>query len=559
MKWLKLMKPVSYLSVCAALLVGSWGCSQDLSCEGGWCGTLVVVSSNEPPTLLPPFAFYDTHIALADQLFWRLAEVGPEPTSYGHEFFIPKLAQGWTFSDDSLTITFDINPNASWHDGTPVTGRDVAFTFDIYRDTIVNALARPRLDRIAAVTAQDSLAVTFRFVEHYPEQFYDAIYHMRILPHHLLDTIPRSELRNHDLVRRPVGTGPFRFASWDTGESIELVADSTFFAGRPGIRRLVWRFGSDVPTMVTQLAAAEVDLLYPVSGLENIDRIKREAYLRTLDVPSNAYAYIAFNFRAPEDLDSPHPLLADRDLRRAMTMAVDREIIVRSVMGDAGTVPKGPLTSGMWIWDDGIQTIPFDRDAARSLLSEMGWSDGDGDGVLDRDGQSLSFGLLMTASSILRQRSAVFLQEQLKLVGIELDIQTVEGNAMGSRMGSRTFDSYFGAWLQDASPGSIAETWTTAGIGAGNFGAYSNTEVDRLVHQARSEFDQDLTGEMWKQIIEIINADAPAIWMYGGVVTVGIHERFDNVTFPWDEWWRNLWSFQVTPSRYIDRDLIPLN
>jgi peptide/nickel transport system substrate-binding protein len=213
----------------------------------------------------------------------------------------------------------------------------------------------------------------------------------------------------------------------------------------------------------------------------------------------------------------------------------------------------------MWIWDDGIQTIPFDRDAARSLLSEMGWSDGDGDGVLDRDGQSLSFGLLMTASSILRQRSAVFLQEQLKLVGIELDIQTVEGNAMGSRMGSRTFDSYFGAWLQDASPGSIAETWTTAGIGAGNFGAYSNTEVDRLVREARSEFDQDLTGETWKQIVEIINADAPAIWMYGGVVTVGIHERFDNVTFPWDEWWRNLWSFQVTPSRYIDRDLIPLN
>jgi peptide/nickel transport system substrate-binding protein len=267
----------------------------------------VVVSSNEPPTLLPPFAFYDTHIALADQLFWRLAEVGPKPTSYGHESFVPKLAQAWEFSADSLTITFEINPRARWHDGMPVTSRDVAFTFDVYRDTLINALARPRLDRIAEVAVRDSLTVEFRFLEHYPEQFYDAIYHMRILPQHFLDTIPRSDLRDHNLAKRPVGNGPLRFERWDTGEAIELVGDSTFFAGRPGIRRLIWRFGGDVPTMVTQLAATEVDLLYPVSGIENLDRIKREEHLRTIAAPSNAFAYVGFNFRNPDDLDEPHP------------------------------------------------------------------------------------------------------------------------------------------------------------------------------------------------------------------------------------------------------------
>jgi len=519
----------------------------------------VVVSSNEPPTLLPPFAFYDTHIALADQLFWRLAEVGPEPTSYGHESFVPKLARAWSFSADSLTITFEIDPRARWHDGMPVTGRDVAFTFDVYRDTLINALARPRLDRIAAVTVQDSLTVEFRFLKRYPEQFYDAIYHMRILPQHFLDTIPRSELRDHDLAKRPVGNGPLRFERWDTGEAIELVGDSTFFAGRPGIRRLIWRFGGDVPTMVTQLAAAEVDLLYPVSGIENLDRIKQEEHLRTIAVPSNAFAYVGFNFRNPDDLNEPHPLLADRDLRRAITMAVDGEAIVNSVMGDGGEVPLGPLTSGLWVWNESIQTIPFDRDGARSRLAGLGWSDVDGDGVLERGDQSLSFGLLVPAPSVLRRRSAVFLQEQLKSVGIELEMQILEGNAMGARMNNRAFDSYFGAWLQDASPGSIAESWTTAGVDAGNFGAYSNPEVDRLVERARNEFDQGAAEEMWQQIIETMNADAPAIWVYGGVVTVGVHDRFDNVTLPWDEWWRNLWSFEVTPSRYIDRDLIPPN
>jgi peptide/nickel transport system substrate-binding protein len=542
-----------------AVLSGICGCDSALSCEGDWCGTLVMVSGAEPPTLLPPFAQFDIHAALADQLFWRLADVGPDETSLGHDSFVPKLAQEWEFSEDSLTILFRLNPAGRWHDGTPVSARDVTFTFDVYRDTIINALPRSRLDRIASVTEQDPTTVAFRFTERYPEQFFDAVYHMRILPHHLLDTIPRTALSSHPVARNPVGSGPFRFGHWDTGEAIELVADSAFFGGRPGVRRLLWRFSSDVSTMVTQLAAGEVDVLYPVTGLENIDRVKREPDLRTLDVQSNAYAYVAFNFRDPADLDRPHPLFADRQLRRALTMAVDRAAIVRGVMGDAGVVPVGPVTAGHWIWDDDIEQLPYDPDRARSLLSELGWSDSDADGVLDRNGQPLSFELLMTSTSVLRVRSAVFLQEQLKQLGIDLVVQTLEPNAVGSRVASGRFDSYFGSWMQDPSPNSIAESWTTSGLNSGNYGAYTNTEVDELVRRARSEFDPVVAKELWKEIVGLINQDAPAIWIYCGSGTVGIHRRFENPSFPWDEWWKNLWTFRVTPSRLIERDLITAN
>jgi peptide/nickel transport system substrate-binding protein len=552
------MKRITSLVAPAVLAAaaGTGGCAPDLSCEGDWCGTLVMVSAAEPPTLLPPFAQFDIHIALADQLFWRLADVGPDAISWGHESFVPKLAQEWEFSDDSLTIVFRLNRAARWHDGTPVAARDVTFTFDVYRDTVINALPRSRLDRIASVTERDSTAVAFRFSEPYPEQFFDAVYHMRILPRHLLDTIPRAALRTHPAARNPVGSGPFRLRRWDTGESIELIADSAFFAGSPGVRRLLWRFSSDVPTMVTQLAAGEVDVLYPVTGLENIDRIKREPDLRTLDVESNAYAYVGFNFWDPADLDSPHPLFADRELRRAITMAVDRAAIVADVMGDAGVVPVGPITGGHWIWDDDIRQLPHDPDRARTMLAELGWSDSDADGVLDRNGQPLSFELLMTSTSVLRVRSAVFLQQQLRQVGIDLVVQALEPNAMGSRMSSRRFDSYFGSWLQDPSPISIAESWTTSGLNAGNYGAYTNTEIDELVQRARSEFDPVAAKELWKEIVGLINEDAPAIWIYGGSVTVGIHSRFENPSFPWDEWWKNLWTFRVTASQLIERDLI---
>jgi peptide/nickel transport system substrate-binding protein len=519
----------------------------------------VVVSGAEPPTLLPPFAFIDIHAALAHQLFWRLADVGPESTSRGHEGFVPRLARSWHFSPDSLTITFDIHPDARWHDGRPVTAHDVEFTFDIYRDSLVNSIARTRLSRIASVTAIDSGTVSVHFNTRYPEQFFDAVYHTRIIPRHVLDSIPRAALRDHPVVRNPVGNGPFRFRRWDEGESIELLADSSFFQGRPGIRRIVWRFGSDPQTMVTQLAAGEVDLLYPVTGIENLERLSRSTSVRLVEVLSNSYSYVGFNFRDPNDRSRPHPLLADARLRRAISMAVDRETIVRGVIGDAASVPNGPLTQGLWIWDAAIEQIPFDPDGARRLLSELGWSDSDGDGILNRGGSPLSFELLVMSTSIPRGRAAVILQEQLRQVGIDLVIQAIEPNAMFARVPSGNFDSYFGAWMQDPSPGSIEESWTTSGIGAGNYGEYSNPEVDRMIHDVQSEFNQDVAREQWKRIVGLINADAPAIWVYGGSFSVGIHDRFQDVSFPWDEWWKNLWTFRVDPARLIDRDLVAIN
>src|SRR3970282_2063728 len=128
-----------------------------------------------------------------------------------------------------------------WQDGRAVTAADVVFTYDIYTDSLVNSPFRPALRLIRAVTARDSLTAVFQFQKRYPEMFYDAVYHMRILPAHLLRAIPRDGWRSAAFGRAPVGAGPYRFVRWKAGESLELVADSTFFLGRPHIRRVIWR------------------------------------------------------------------------------------------------------------------------------------------------------------------------------------------------------------------------------------------------------------------------------------------------------------------------------
>src|SRR5204862_8179338 len=128
------------------------------------------------------------------------------------------------------------------HDGQRVNAADVEFTFNAYTDSLVASPYRPKLHRIARVTQRDSLTTVFRFRERYPEMFYDAVYHMRILPAHLLRPVPRDRWRTAAFGRKPLGSGPYKFVSWQPAQAIELVADSTFFLGPPGVRRLSWRF-----------------------------------------------------------------------------------------------------------------------------------------------------------------------------------------------------------------------------------------------------------------------------------------------------------------------------
>src|SRR6266542_3235251 len=230
------------------------GCERRGGCTGAYCGTLINAAVAEPPTLLPPSSENVVAGDIGEQLFLKLADVGMSTNTVGDEDFQPQLAERWEW-DGPLTLVFHLDPRARWHDGPAVTAGDVAFTFDAYNDPAVASPFRNALRRVASVTARDSATAVVRFRERYPEMFFDAVYHMRILPAHLLRGVPRDQWKTAAFGRQPVGDGPYRFVSWHAGQSLELQADSTFFLGRPAIRRLIWRFTPNVPVAVTQLVA----------------------------------------------------------------------------------------------------------------------------------------------------------------------------------------------------------------------------------------------------------------------------------------------------------------
>ncbi|HWC73739.1 MAG TPA: ABC transporter substrate-binding protein [Gemmatimonadales bacterium] len=538
------------------LLVALGGCERRKLCNAPDCGTLVDAAIGEPGTLLPASTEEITARDVDEQLFLKLADVGMSINTIGDEDFQPLLAKQWEW-DGPLTLVFHIDPRARWHDGQPVTAVDVAFTYDAYNDSAVASPYRAQLKRIASVTARDSLTAVFRFRERYPEMFYDAVYHMRILPAHLLRSVPRDQWKTAEFGRKPIGDGPYRFVSWQAGQAIELRSDTTFFLGRPGIRRLIWRFTPDLGVAVTQLVADQVDVREQLVTPEMIDRARTAKQLKLYPYSGNVYTYLAFNLRANGDTTKPHPIFGDREVRRALTMAVDRASLVKSTLGDIGKVPPGPTSSLLWIWDPEIRQLPYDTAQAGRTLNARGWRDHDGDGVRDRDNQPLAFRIVVPSTSVLRRQYARLLQEQFRLLGIHVDIDEVDPSVLQQRLTSGKYDAAILSRSNDPSPSSgITQTWTRAGIGGSNYARYSSPEFDRLVDGAIAATSRDQSKRLWRAAMETINADAPAIFLYALGNMAGIHRRVDNVQIRPDSWAALLRTWRIPSDRQIDRDRV---
>jgi len=553
-----LLRSSPQLSVFIVLVVALLAsCERRGGCTGANCGTLIDAQVAEPGTLLPPSTEEIVANDVGEQLFLKLADVGMSENTLGDEDFQPLLAQKWEW-DGPLTLVFHLDPRARWHDGQPVTAADVEFTFNAYTDSAVASPFRPKLRRIASVTQRDSLTAVFRFRERYPEMFYDAVYHMRILPAHKLRPIPRDQWRTAPFGREPVGDGPYRFVRWQSAQSIELVADSTFFLGRPGIRRLIWRFTPNLQVAVQQVIADQADIREQLVTPDNVNRAREAKQLAVYTYIGNVYTYLSFNLRSQADSTLPHPIFSDRDVRRALVMAVDRASLLKSALGDLAKVPPGPTSELLsWIWDPDLRQLPYDTAQAGRILNAKGWRDHDGDGVRDKDGQPLAFHILVPTSSVLRRQYARLLQEQYRGIGVHVEVDELEASVVGQRVGTGKYDGAIISRSNDPSPSSgIAQTWTQAGFGGSNSGRYYNPAFERLVDRAGTATTRDRARPLWRAAIETLNADAPAVFLYALDNVAAIHKRVDNVQIRPDSWAALLWKWRIPPDRLIDRDRV---
>ncbi|MDT8435632.1 MAG: ABC transporter substrate-binding protein [Gemmatimonadota bacterium] len=356
---------------------------------------------------------------------------------------LPRLAESWSFDARGDRVTFRLRDDVRWHDGHPVTARDVAFTWERAIDPAVPFANPAYFDAWEAAEVLDEH--TIRFTVRPRAHLLYGWMRTAILPEHILGDVPPEELERHPFgTTEPVGAGPFRFLRRVPGDRWVFEANPDFpeaLGGRPYVDRYVYRQIPDGAVAEAELKRGRVHLLLDVTP-DAAARLAADTAVAVAGFAAPEYAFIAWNTRRPP--------LTDPAVRRALTLAIDREGIREVVRGPYGRVLAGPV--GRWhpAFDSTLAPLPFAPDSARTLLAAAGWTDSDGDGIRDRDGRSFQFDLLHTPRDDWAQVAAIA-QANLRDVGVEVSTRVREQAALVPLVTGpdRRFDAFLVGWVRD--------------------------------------------------------------------------------------------------------------
>jgi peptide/nickel transport system substrate-binding protein len=535
------------LALLAIGILAAAGCGEKVTDKTGRGRTVVISTGGDADILFPPTHVQLQALVVTDLIFDKLADIGHAQSTIGDAGATPKLADRWEWAADSMSVTFHLNPKARWHDGHPVRASDVRFAFNVYTDKALGAsTGRDILDAVDSISVSDSLTCTAWFKARTLERFHVLTYNLKPLPEHLIGSIRPESLPTSAFARQPVGNGPFRLVAWERGQRIEVAAVDSFQRGRPAIDRVIWTIVTSNTAATQRVFSGEADFIERIDETE-AKTAESSPEVSVMPTGGSSYHFLVFN-QKDGATNNPHPILGDREMRRALTAAVDKQAIVANVLGSLGRVSLGPFVRRQWSADTTLTQIAFNRDAAAKTLDSLGWKVG-ADGIRERNGKKLTINLLTTESSQARKRSAVLLQEQWRQIGVQVNVEVLDNAGMGQRvMQSRQFDAFMHGLTPGPSPSGLRQSWTTAAIGmrgALNFARYSNPRVDAAVDAALKATHVDSAKSHYRLAYQTLVDDAPAIWLLEPIVVAAANRRLDVGTFRPDAWWSSLPAWRL--------------
>jgi len=547
-------------------VIGSLICLTAIACGrsdagggGETGGTVIVASGADADAVLPPLIMSIVGKMVVDQVYEPLADISDSLNAIGDRGFTPRLAKSWTWAADSQSVAFNLDPAAKWHDGKPVRAQDVKFSHSLYVDPAIHSISASNLSNVDSIATPDSATAVVWFKRRSPEQFFDFVYNLRVMPEHRLGSIARDKLAQSSEATQPVGSGPFRFVRWERSSLLELEADTANWRARPLLDRIILSVSPDATAATTRVLAGEADFIEVLRG-DAIQGIQNNPNAVAMNFQGYDYGAVHWNLRDPANEQRPHPILGDRNVRRALAIGLDRATIVKSVLDTLGVVSQGPYVRAQAFVDPTLVAYPYDATAARAILDSLGWKLGP-DSIRVKDGRRLALSVIVPTASTTRMRLSVIMQDQLKQLGVDLKRETIETNALSERVfGTRKWDAAFMGWHPDPGSSAVAQNWSsaTAVPGGPNISRYTSREFDAHLDSARTTYDPAVARAHFKQAFTVLNSDAPAIWIYELRSAVGIHKRIRPAPFRPDAWWAHLDRWSIAPDQRIARDNVGL-
>lgn len=425
--------------------------------------------------------------------------------------------QNGGIAKDGLTITYHLHTGVKWHDGVPFSSKDVKFTWQAMMNSANNVNERVGYEDVQSVDTPDDTTVVFhlkhKFAPFVNTVFAESDSPICILPEHLLAKFPN--LNQIPFNQQPVGTGPFKVASWVRGDHIELVANDDYFRGKPKLRRIVVREIPDENTSLNALRSHDVDWIFEASpqlykqlkGLQGINVILNDQP-QTLGMQMN----------------TSRPLLSDVRVRRAISYAVDKQALVDKNTGGSAVVAWADQPPFSWSYEPNVTKYPHDVAKAKDLLAQAGWTPGP-DGIARKSGQQLSLQIAYNVENATRRLVAVQIQSMLKDAGIDGQIKAYPANlffatyGQGGIMTTGKFDLAVSGWIAGYDPDDhslfqcdqIPKPSHPDGV---NYTRYCNKEMDAAQKIALGSYDEAARKPAYATIQKLLARDVPEDYIW---------------------------------------------
>ena len=506
-------------------------------------GEAIVAIESDPPSLntltdSDLLASYVTNHRVYQSLI-RLDVMHPPKYEFQAE-----LAERWEISEDQKTYTFYVRKGVRWHDGQPFTARDLVATFDKIMDPTTKAVhVRSLLEELASYSAADDFTFVMRWKRPYAFTL-NTLSDIEIQPAHFIAKLTGAQYNDaasNPIQRKPIGTGPFRFATWESNNKIVIERNPDYWGDKTYLDRVVFRVVPNATVRLQLAERGEIDLIHKLTSdhWRHMDSpTLRRDWNRSRFFP-HQYVWIGWN--------QENPLFKDKRVRRALTSLVDRPGIIDKLLYGL----YRPTTCHFY-WaseqcDPEQKPLPYDPPAAIAELEALGWKDSDGDGVRDRQGKPFRFVFMIAAASEETARWTAKVKEDFGRAGIAMDIQRVEWSAFIKRMTEHKFDAATLLWGNTSPFDDPTQVWASSGIrGGSNFVSFRNAEADSIMQRARVEFDVSARNALYRKLGAILHEEQPYTWMYNRAELAVLHKRLKGAKANL-AWW-NLETMWIDPA-----------
>jgi peptide/nickel transport system substrate-binding protein len=395
----------------------------------------------------------------------------------------PQLAASWDNPDDKTWI-FHLRQGVTFHNGKTLTATDVKYTFDAIRDPANNAPYRSRYASIDSVEAVDDYTVQFNLNKPFAA----------ILVYMDLGILPEGALDNPDFGFAPIGTGPYKLTEYVLNSVSRLEANPSYWGGVPGTAKINVHVINDNSVRIAALQSGDVDFVCSPLSANDLPAVENDPNLKMEKTASLGITYIGFSMK--------HPVLSDLAVRQAIAYMADKESIAKNFYNGMDIPGQTPLQHISWAASPSLHGYEFSREKAIQTLADAGWKDSNGDGVLDKNGQSLSFTLATHTDDTSRYQVVEYMQNALQSIGMKVDVSVTEWALFSEDMMQNRTQAWVAGWLNLLDPDRMFDMFhSTSGS---NYGQYYNAEVDRLLEEARASFNQEERKANYQKAAQIV-------------------------------------------------------